>query len=106
MARLVTALCLVSLVTIYAGSPAGAADMRPVYKAPPAQVAEPMPPGPSRYYSDYWNYGFWSGYGPFADCNGGRCYIGPPFQRGPHGRRQYGQYYYGPTGGYYHESTW
>jgi len=102
MRRVVIALCLGMVLPIYVGASANAADM--VYKAPPAPrapVAEPLPPGPSRYYADYgwfsggWPYGPDGGYGPFSDCNGTRCYIGRP------GRRHYGQYYYGPTGGYY-----
>ena len=99
MRKGVIAVCLMVLSPICAGGSANAADL--VYKAPPAAVVAPPPPGPSRYYADYgwfwggWPYGPDGGYGPFYDCNGSRCYIGPP------GRRHYGQYYYGPTGGYY-----
>jgi hypothetical protein len=107
MRKPVIAVCLAAVSLIYVGGSANAADL--VYKAPPAPVAEPPPPGPSRYYSDYglfyggWLYGPSGGYGPFADCNGSRCYIGPPPGDGPYGRRRYGQYYYGPTGGYYRD---
>jgi len=106
MRKLVIALCLAAVSSIYMDRYALAADMSPVHKAQPAEVAQPLPPGPSRYYSDYWNYGFWSGYGPFADCDGGRCYISVPYVHERHARRHYGQFYYGPTGGYYHDSNW
>jgi hypothetical protein len=105
MGKLVIALCVAALSLIYVDGSATAADM--VYKAPPAPVAAPPPPGPTRYYSDYgWFYGGWDygpvgGYGPFADCNGTRCYVGPPSDYGPYGRRRFGQYYYGVSGGYY-----
>ncbi len=99
MRKRIIALCLAAVSLIYVGGSANAADL--VYKAPPAPVAEPPPPGPSRYYSDYRLFGeLWTGYGPFYDCNGGRCYIGPP---SPDGRHRYGQYYYGSTGGYYRD---
>src|SRR5271165_5553144 len=52
------------------------------------------------YYSDG---GFYGGYGPYYDCNGYRCYIGPPYiRRRYHGHyyRVPGLYYYGPYGGY------
>jgi|HubBroStandDraft_5_1064220.scaffolds.fasta_scaffold1132980_1 hypothetical protein len=54
------------------------------------------------YYGDYWGFG---GYGPFQDCNGQRCYIGPPYTyRHYHGHYYAvpGVYYYGQGGGYYH----
>jgi hypothetical protein len=55
------------------------------------------------YYNDY---GFFNnGYGPYYDCNGQRCYIGPPYTYRRHHGRYYrvpGQYFYGPTGGYFH----
>ena len=104
MRKLVIALCIGAAPIIYVSGQASAAELTPVYKAPPAQVVEPPPQGPTRYYSDYgwfsgsWPYGWYGGYGPFADCNGSRCYIGPPPDGG---RRHFGQYYYGPTGGYY-----
>ena len=109
MRKLVIALWLAAISFVYAGGYATAADMAPVYKAPPAAVAEPPPPGPTRYYSDYglfyggWLYGSSGGYGPFADCNGSRCYVGPPPAYGSSGRRHYGQYYYGVSGGYYRD---
>ena len=97
----VIALCLGAVSLICVGGSANAADM--VYKAPPAAVVdEPPAPGPSRYYSDYRLFGeLWTGYGPFYDCNGGRCYVGPPSPDGRSARRHFGQYYYGSTGGYY-----
>jgi hypothetical protein len=110
MRKPVIALCLAAVSLIYVGGSANAADM--VYKAPPAPVAEPPPPGPARYYSDYglffggWGYGSLGGYGPFADCNGSRCYIGPPASADvgyTKVRRHYGQYYYGISGGYYRD---
>jgi hypothetical protein len=107
MGKPVVALCLAAVSLIYVGGSANAADL--VYKAPRAAVAEPPPPGPARYYSDYglffggWGYGPSGGYGPFADCNGSRCYIGPPSGDGSYGRRRYGQYYYGLSGGYYRD---
>lgn len=99
MRKLALALCMTVVPLVYAGTPANAADM--VYKAPPAAVAEPARPGPSHYYPDWYDWGFHSGYGPFADCNGTRCYVGPPTNR------RYGTYYYGPRGGYYRDySHW
>lgn len=59
------------------------------------------------YYNDY---GFFNnGYGPYYDCNGQRCYIGPPYTYRRHHGRYYrvpDQYYYGPTGGYFHGSPY
>ena len=56
------------------------------------------------YYSNgYWFGGGW--YGPYRDCNGSRCYLGPPYvYRRYQGRRVYvpTPYYYGYGGGYYH----
>lgn len=103
MRKLLIALCLGAVSICDVGGQASAAELAPVYKAPPSQAVEPAPQGPTRYYSDYgwfggsWPYGWYGGYGPFADCNGARCYKGPP----PDGRRHFGQYYYGWTGGYY-----
>ncbi len=56
------------------------------------------------YYSDF-GFGFYGSYGPYYDCNGFRCYIGPPYTyRRYHGRyyRVPGRYYYGQGGGYFH----
>ena len=53
------------------------------------------------YYSDY---GIFSGHGPYYDCNGQRCYIGPPYnwqKRGKHYHRVPGQYYYPAGGGWF-----
>jgi hypothetical protein len=98
MRKLAIALCLATVSPVYLGGYANAADM--VYKAP-APVMAPAPAPAQRSSSYYWDYGWFTGYGPFLDCGGGRCYVGPVYQRGPRGR-QFGQYYYGPTGGYYH----
>jgi hypothetical protein len=103
MRKLVIALCLGAAPIIYVSGQASAAELTSTYKARGTQVVELPPQGPTRYYSDYgwfwgsWSYGPYGGYGPFADCNGSRCYVGPPLE----GRRHFGQYYYGPTGGYY-----
>jgi hypothetical protein len=54
------------------------------------------------YYNDYWP-GFFSGYGPYYDCNGYRCYIGPPYTYRRYRGRYYaspGLYYYPPYSGY------
>ena len=55
----------------------------------------------------YYNDGYWiwwlNGFGPYYDCSGHRCYIGPPYSYRRHrGPNYYGprQYYYGPNGGY------
>jgi len=101
MRKLATmALCLAAASPIYAGA-ASAADM--VYKAPPP-VYQAAPEAP-RYHRYYWDYGWFTGYGPFLDCGGSRCYVAPVYQRGPRGR-EFGQYYYGPTGGYFHGWAW
>jgi hypothetical protein len=66
-----------------------------VIYAATATVAQP-------YYSDNQ---LFSGFGPYADCNGQRCYVGPPYTyRRYHGHyyRVPGVYYYGANGGYFH----
>lgn len=83
MHRLVITLCLTAATLLYVAS---------------ATTAQ------AYYYGDYWGFG---SYGPYADCNGQRCYVGPPYTyRRNHGRYYAvpGIYYYGPTGGYYR--TW
>jgi len=55
----------------------------------------------AQYYSDY---GLFSSYGPYYDCNGQRCYIGPPYTwQKRHGRyyRVPGQYYYPAGNGWF-----
>jgi len=108
MRKLVIALSVAAAIPlVYVGGSANAADMS--YKAPPpAREAEPAPAprGPSHYYVDWWWWDWWpapgNGYGPYAECDGGRCYIGPPYTNEGR-RREYGQYYYGWKGGYSHD---
>ena len=109
MRKLVIALWLAAISFVYAGGSANGRRYYAVYKAPPAAVAEPPPPGPTRYYSDYglfyggWLYGSSGGYGPFADCNGSRCYIGPPPADGPLQPASLWPILLWPAGGYYRD---
>jgi hypothetical protein len=94
------ALICTAAVSIIGFTPvASAADLK--INAPPVHAAAACPE--SRYYSDLLPYPFSGGYGPFCDCNGGRCYVGPPPSYQQASRRNYGfgQYYYGRYGGYY-----
>jgi len=90
MRKLLIALCLLATAPIYTA--AFAADLAVV---PRVHAVQPTH-GPAHYYADLLPYAV-AGYGPFADCNGGRCYIGPPNVT----YRRPGQYYYGGYGGYY-----
>jgi hypothetical protein len=100
MQRLIIAVGVAAVSLTYLGGYASAADM--VYKAPPAAAVAP-PPERAHASNYFWDYGWFTGYGPYDTCAGGaRCYVGPPVERNARGRVQFGQYYYGPTGGYYH----
>ena len=80
MRKLVITLALLAATLIYAAGPTTAH---------------------AEYYSDY---GIFSRYGPYYDCNGQRCYIGPPYAWQKHGKRYYrvpGQYYYPAGGGWF-----
>jgi hypothetical protein len=88
------------LALVGVAAPALAADMAVKVRAAPV-VTEQYASGPARYYYDGYYYYWAPGYGPYYDCNGSRCYgdrIGYRYGGG--------QFYYGPTGGYYHPSSW
>ena len=79
MRKLVSTFCLAAITLIYAANFA---------------TAE------ARYYGDY---GIFSAFGPYYDCNGQRCYIGPPYTwEKRHGRyyRVPGRYYYPASSGF------
>lgn len=103
MRKQLMALCLATVSSICAGGYANAGDYGPIYRSTPP-ITAPMPPPQGsypHYYADYWWFTSWfSSYGPFYDCAGSRCYIGPPTERDARGRRHYGQYFYGSGGGY------
>jgi hypothetical protein len=105
MRKLSIALFLASVSPIFAGGYANAGDFGPIYRSTPA-VAAPVPASREGYPHYYWDHAWFlewfSAYGPFYDCAGSRCYIGPPTERDARGRRHYGQYFYGSGGGYNH----
>jgi hypothetical protein len=81
MRKMSVLLCLIGALAVYFGSPSSAkAD----------------------YYGGFW-YGLFGLYGPYYDCNGSRCYMGPPYtyeRHNGHLRRVPGLYYYPPYSGY------